>query len=223
MIPIKDTIKSRTIPILVFTILFMNTFAFLLEISSRNIESLIMTFGFVPQNFFFNSASNGPVERFLPLLTSLFLHGGFLHFLGNMLFLWVFADNVEDRLGKIKFVLLYFGSGFVASLLQGVMMIHSKIPMIGASGAIAGILGAYFVFFPHSRIVTLIPVFIFPLFVEIPSPFFLLYWFLIQFLNGTLLISNMEWANTAWWAHIGGFLFGVLFALIFGKGKRRYY
>jgi len=223
MIPIRDTIKSRTIPILVFIILFLNAFGFLLEISSKNIESLIMTFGFVPQNFFFNSVSNDPVGKFLPLLTSLFLHGGFLHFFGNMLFLWVFADNVEDRLGKIKFILLYFGSGIIASLSQGVMMIHSKIPMIGASGAIAGILGAYLILFPHSRIVTFIPVFIFPLFIEIPAPFFLLYWFLMQFLNGALAVSNMEWANTAWWAHIGGFLCGVFFALIFGKGNRRNY
>lgn len=226
MIPIKDTIKSRSTPVLVLFILFLNSFVFILEVSTPDLNSLFTSFGFVPKRFFFYSyvyPSFFSPQRFLPLLTSLFLHGGILHLLGNMLFLWVFADNVEDVFGKIRFILLYFFSGFFASIFQGLFSIKSTTPLIGASGAIAGVLGAYFVLFPFSRILTLIPIFFYPIFVEIRAPIFLVYWFLMQFFYGVLSIKGAEWSPVAWWAHIGGFLFGVFFTLLFCPKRRFYY
>lgn len=220
MIPIRDTIRSRKVPILVYLIIFLNSFFFLFELMNyAYLNQIFKIFGFVPRNFFFASYPN-LLGRFIPLFTSMFLHGGFIHFIGNMLFLWVFGDNVEDRLGKIKFLMLYFGSGIFAAILQGAININSNIPMIGASGAIAGVLGAYFLLFPFSRILTIIPIFIYPLFVEIPAPFFLFYWFIIQFFNGTLSIAASVWTQVAFWAHVGGFIFGLLFTLFFSrKGK----
>jgi membrane associated rhomboid family serine protease len=227
MIPLKDSIKSRSLPILVFGLLFVNAVVFLFELTlQNNLEGFINLYGFVPKRFFFYSAdytSFFSLSRFLPIFTSMFLHGGFIHFLGNMLFLWVFADNVEDFFGKIRFLILYFSSGAFACLVQGLTSVKSPVPMIGASGAIAGVLGSYFVLFPYSRIYTLIPIFIFPLFVEIPAPIFLIYWFFIQFFNGSLALAGAVWTGVAFWAHIAGFLCGVLFALFFGKRRRGFY
>lgn len=224
MIPLKDTIKSKSLPILVFILIFLNTFVFLVEIAFQNdLEYILNLYGFVPKRFFFYPlyySSFFSPSRFLPIFTSMFLHGGFIHFFGNMLFLWVFADNVEDHFGKVGFLSLYFSSGIFAALVQGLASVKSTIPMIGASGAIAGVLGSYFVLFPHSRIYTLIPIFIFPLFVEVPAPIFLVYWFFIQFFNGTLSLAGAIWTGVAFWAHIAGFLCGVVFTLFFGKGGK---
>jgi len=226
MIPIRDTIKSRTVPVAVLLIIFLNAFVFILELSlGPKAETLFMEAGFVPGRFFSAETYGGSlisVYRFFPLFSSMFLHGGWMHFLGNMLFLWVFGDNVEDHLGRIKFVFLYFASGVFASLAQGVVSAGSNVPLVGASGAIAGILGAYFLLFPFSRVLTLIPIIIFPLFVELPAAVFLLYWFFIQFFNGALSLSGSQWAQVAWWAHIGGFLWGLLFTLVFGRPRRQY-
>lgn len=227
MIPLKDSIKSRNLPILVFVLLFLNAVVFLFELTLQNdLEWFINLYGFVPKRFFFYSANYSSFFsplRFLPIFSSMFLHGGFVHFFGNMLFLWVFADNVEDYLGKIGFLFLYFSSGVFACLVQGLASIKSSVPMIGASGAIAGVLGSYFILFPYSRIYTLIPIFIFPLFVEIPAPIFLIYWFFIQFFNGTLSLAGAVWTGVAFWAHIAGFLCGVLFTLFFGRRRRSGY
>ncbi len=224
MIPLRDTIRSKSLPILVFILIFLNGFVFLVELSlQNNLESFLNFYGFVPQRFFSytsNYSSFFSPSRFLPIFTSMFLHGGFVHFFGNMLFLWVFADNVEDHFGKVRFLLLYFLSGICAALIQGLVHTKSTIPMIGASGAIAGVLGSYFVLFPNSRIYTLIPIFIFPLFVEIPAPIFLIYWFFIQFFNGTFSLAAAAWTGVAFWAHIAGFICGVIFALFFGGRKR---
>ena len=155
----------------------------------------------------------------------MFLHGGLLHLAGNMLFLWIFGDNVEDALGHGRFLLLYLGSGVLAALLQGVIAPSSLVPMVGASGAIAGVLGAYFVLYPHARVVTLVPLFfLFPL-VEVPAFLFLLLWFLLQFWQGSaaLVTSGKAGAaagGVAWWAHVGGFVAGIgLLALL--KPRRR--
>ncbi len=145
-----------------------------------------------------------------------------MHLIGNMLFLWVFGDNVEDHVGKVKFLILYFSSGVIASLAQGAVSSGSGIPLVGASGAIAGILGAYYLLFPFSKVLTLIPIVIFPLFVEIPAAVFLIYWFFLQLLSGALSLSGPQWSQVAWWAHIGGFAWGLLFTLVFGKPRRRY-
>ncbi|MCX7829491.1 MAG: rhomboid family intramembrane serine protease [Acidobacteria bacterium] len=226
MIPLRDTIRSRSLPIFVFILLFLNSFVFVIELTMQNnLDSFIHLYGFVPKRFFFYETTYdsffSPV-RFLPIFSSMFLHGGFVHFFGNMIFLWVFADNVEDHFGKLGFLTLYFSSGVFACLVQGLTSIRSEIPMIGASGAIAGVLGSYFILFPHSRIYTLIPIFIFPLFVEVPAPIFLVYWFFVQFFNGTLSLAEASWTGVAFWAHIGGFLCGILFTLFFGRRKRIY-
>jgi membrane associated rhomboid family serine protease len=226
MIPIRDNIKSRSVPLVVLILIFLNAFVFVVELSlGAKIEALFMSCGFVPESFFSASSYGGSLVsgcRFFPLFSSMFLHGGWMHLIGNMLFLWVFGDNVEDHLGKIKFIVLYFGSGAFASLLQGVTSMNSKTPLVGASGAIAGVLGAYFLLFPFSKVTTLIPILIFPLFIDIPAAIFLLYWFFIQFFNGALSLAGSSWTQVAWWAHIGGFLLGLFFTLIFGKAKRTY-
>lgn len=227
MIPLKDTIKSGNLPILVFILLFLNTSVFIFELFlGDSLHAFIKHYGFVPERFFFFQDyyySFFSFSRFFPIFTSMFLHGGVVHFLGNMLFLWVFADNVEDNFGKLGFLLLYFLSGFFACLFQGLTSVKSQVPLIGASGAIAGVLGSYFVLFPHSRIYTLVPIFLFPLFIEIPAPIFLIYWFVIQFFNGTLSLAASVWSPVAFWAHITGFITGVLFALFRGKRKRVYH
>jgi membrane associated rhomboid family serine protease len=154
------------------------------------------------------------VPPVLTLLTCIFLHGGWGHFLGNMWFLWIFGDNVEDRLGHVGYLLFYLGSGIAASLAHLLTDPGSTVPTIGASGAIAGVMGAYFVWYPHSRVQALVPTFGFVHMTELPAPFFLGLWFLLQFLQGTMTRGA---EGVAWWAHIGGFAVGVAVAFVFGK------
>lgn len=226
MIPLRDTAKSRTVPVLVLLLIFLNAFVFVIELTlGDRIGTFFMEAGFVPGKFFSGESYGGSVlalKRFSPLFSSLFVHGGWMHLIGNMLFLWVFGDNVEDHVGKVKFLILYFSSGVIASLAQGAVSSGSNIPLVGASGAIAGILGAYYLLFPFSKVLTLIPIVIFPLFVEIPAAVFLIYWFFLQLLSGALSLSGPQWSQVAWWAHIGGFAWGLLFTLVFGKPRRRY-
>ncbi|HWE26196.1 MAG TPA: rhomboid family intramembrane serine protease, partial [Myxococcales bacterium] len=156
--------------------------------------------------------------RFLPLFTSMFWHGGWGHLLGNMLFLWIFGDNVEDRLGHFRFVLFYVGCGLVAALTQVALSPDSTVPTVGASGAIAGVLGAYLISFPRSRVLTL--VLIWP--VEIPAIFYLAFWFVMQVLSGVASLGAGEMAGgVAWWAHIGGFLAGIAGVALFAPASRR--
>jgi membrane associated rhomboid family serine protease len=142
----------------------------------------------------------------------MFLHGGLLHLAGNLLYLWIFGDNVEDELGHGRYLVFYLGSGILAALLQGVLSPSSTVPMIGASGAIAGVLGAYFVLHPRARIVTLVPLFLFFPLVEVPAWLYLLFWFLMQFWAGTSSLASGSGAEggVAWWAHVGGFVSGLL-------------
>jgi len=147
---------------------------------------------------------------FLTIFTSMFMHGGWLHLGGNMLYLWIFGDNVEDRLGKIRFFLYYVASGLSAVYIHYLTEQTSGLPVIGASGAIAGIMGGYFVLFPHSRILTLVPIFIFVQIVTIPAVWFLALWFLGQLLSGIVTSSVQTHGGVAWWAHVGGFAAGAL-------------
>lgn len=228
MIPLRDTIPSRTVPIVRSAILAACVGVFVLQLLAGNGgKVLVDAFGFVPARLF-HAAELGPGSFSLGLaglFASMFLHGGLLHLAGNMLFLWIFGDNVEDALGHGRFLLLYLGSGVLAALLQGVIAPSSLVPMVGASGAIAGVLGAYFVLYPHARVVTLVPLFfLFPL-VELPAFLFLLLWFLLQFWQGSaaLVTSGKAGAaagGVAWWAHVGGFAAGIaLLALL--KPRRR--
>ncbi len=226
MIPIKDTIPSRRFSGVNLILIGLNIFVFFLEISQGpNLQQFIHNFGIIPSRYFYIK-THYPEEmlpRVLPIFTSMFLHGGWFHLLGNMLYLWIFGDNVEDRMGHLRYLIFYFLCGIGAGLFHIYTNPHSKIPSIGASGAIAGILGAYFILFPYSRIVTLVPFFFFWTFVEIPAFFFLGFWFLMQFFSGTatLLAGERAAGGVAWWAHIGGFISGIALLPFFLLGKKR--
>lgn len=223
MIPIRDSIRSRHFPIVSVMLIFLNIAVFIYELSltTGQLNSFAANFGVVPRKLFnlVNGQSNF-VPAVLPLLTSMFLHGGWLHLLGNMLYLWIFGDNVEDRLGRGRFILLYLFTGIVGALAQVWANPLAAEPVIGASGAIAGVLGAYFVTYPKAKVLTLLPIFFFFTFIEIPAFIFLFIWFLTQWLSGYLTLGvagNM----VAWWAHIGGFAAGAVAMLILAPAKRR--
>jgi membrane associated rhomboid family serine protease len=224
MIPLKDTIPSERYPIITMLLIAVNVSVFFYEINlGRHLPEFVKFAGVVPARFFDSRlyASRGSLERYFPIFTSLFLHGGWVHLLGNMLYLWVFADNIEDRLGHFKFPIFYLLCGFGASLAHIFANPTSSVPSIGASGAIAGILGAYFILYPKSRVITLVPILFFIQIVELPAFLFLGIWFLMQFFNGvlTLGLGTAQAAGIAWWAHIGGFLSGIFFILLL-KGKK---
>lgn len=224
MIPLRDINPREKFPFVTYTIIFLNILAFLYEISlGKNLEFFLRDFGIIPLRFVRNFL-NYPfdISNFLPFLTSMFLHGGFWHLLGNMLSLWIFGDNVEDKMGHFFYLIFYFISGFGASFAHILFNISSPIPTIGASGAIAGVMGAYFFFFPGARVLTLVPVFFFFQLVEIPAFIFLGLWFLLQIFSGSLTLAAAPSGGVAWWAHIGGFIFGFIFArLFFYKKKKR--
>jgi len=203
MIPLRDVIPSRTFPLFTIAFIALNAVAFLYQVSLPDpaLEALMYQYGVVPARF-----------RWLPVVTSMFLHGGWLHFLGNMLYLWIFGDNVEDRLGHVRFVLFYLFCGAAAALAHVFMNPNSILPTIGASGAIAGVMGAYFVLYPHSRVLALVPLFIFWEIIEVPAILFLGLWFVMQFFSGVGSIAadvGVESGGVAFWAHVAGFLAGV--------------
>ena len=213
MIPLRDTQPSYGKPLVTAAIIAINILIFLYEFSldpfSQN--HFISTYGIVPAKF-----------QYLDLLTSMFLHGGWMHVIGNMWFLWIYGDNVEDVLGHSRYLLFYLLCGIAAGLVQVMASPGSRIPTVGASGAIAGVMGAYLIKFPHSRIVTLVPIFIFFTTMEIPAVFMLLYWFVIQLFSGVGSIgsSSVSHGGVAWFAHIGGFLAGMILIKVMGTESR---
>ena len=219
MLPLKDTIRSTTFPLVNWIFIVLNALAFLFELtlSPAELNNLIGSFGLVP-------ALVHPLNpvSFLPFLTSIFLHGGWLHFLSNMWVLFIFGDNVEDRMGSGRYFIFYLLSGLAAGLLQYILMPASEVPSIGASGAIAGVLGAYFLFYPRARVLTLIPLFIIPWFVEIPAIIFLGFWFVSQLFSGLLSLgaTAAQSGGIAWWAHVGGFIFGLIAGRLFAIRKQ---
>lgn len=228
MIPLRDTNPRYTFPIVNYTLITVNVLVFLFQISlGKNFESFIYTFGLVPYRLteqiqFFDLG----LRTFLPVFSSMFMHGGWMHLIGNMLFLHIFGDNVEDRIGHIKYLAFYLLSGIGAAMSQYFINPYSEIPMVGASGAIAGVLGAYIVMFPRAKVLTLVPIFYFIQFVELPAYIFLGIWFLMQMLSGVMMLGIASDAGgVAWWAHIGGFVTGLLLLSIFRKRKiyRSYY
>jgi membrane associated rhomboid family serine protease len=220
MIPLRDNIPHRRKPIVTTIILIINIVVFLYQLwLGRNSEYFIYTYGFIPHRLFLPASLKAKI---FPLFSSMFLHAGFAHLAGNCLYLWIFADNVEDRLGHFNFLLFYLLCGISATLVHTLFNLGSKIPAVGASGAIAGVLGAYFLMFPGARVLTLIPFFLFWELVEIPAFFFLGFWFLYQFLLGMLSLGRMG-AGIAFWAHIGGFVAGILLLRLFIKRRRGYY
>ena len=183
-------------------IIVANLLAFFWELSGED----VLPWTLVPARFTVDPAANA-----VTVVTAMFLHGGWLHVLGNMLYLWIFGDNVEDRLGHGRFLFFYVGCGLVAALTQVALSPESTVPTVGASGAIAGVLGAYLISFPRSRVVTFVPLFIFPWIVEIPAVAYLIIWFAMQLLSGVASLGQAEMlGGVAWWAHIGGFVAGLL-------------
>jgi rhomboid family protein len=211
--PLRDSPRPANWPVVVVAIIVINVVAFLWELSlgPGQLDAAIEVLGFVPRRFFgWEQAGGAPLDpwRFLPLLTANFLHGGWLHIIGNMWFLGVFGDNVEDRLGHLRFVIFYLLCGAASMLIQGLVVPGSRVPAIGASGAIAGVLGAYLVLYPSARVRTLVFIFI----VDLPAVVFLGVWFLTQLMNGSASLSPTAAeaaAGVAWWAHIGGFVVGM--------------
>jgi membrane associated rhomboid family serine protease len=163
------------------------------------------------------------MDDYWPFITSMFLHGGWLHIISNMWTLYIFGDNVEDRMGTMRFVMFYFLCGLAAGIVHILTNLSSTIPTVGASGAIAGVLGAYFLLFPTARVITLIPIFIFPLFVEIPAITYLIIWFISQLFSGVLSLGLPDdVGGIAWWAHVGGFVAGMMLHWVFVKGRKRF-
>ena len=206
MIPLRDIIPSRTTPIVTIALIVTNVLVFLFELSlGRGVEEFTLYYGLVPAAF-----------SWVAVFTSMFLHGGLFHVAGNMLYLWIFGDNVEDRMGHGRFLVFYLLCGIAAALAQTIAAPDSVVPMVGASGAIAGVMGAYFVLYPKSRIVTLIPLFFFFQIIEVPAIFFLGIWIALQALDGTISITTpATGGGVAFFAHIGGFAFGILTVRLF--------
>jgi membrane associated rhomboid family serine protease len=213
MIPLRDVIPSRTIPGVTITLIVLNVLIYLfgLLLSDAGRDALIATFGLVPAFF-----------SVINVFTAMFVHGGFAHLAGNMLFLWIFGDNVEDRLGHGRFLSFYLLCGVVAALAQTALHANSLVPMVGASGAIAGVMGAYLVLYPHSRVLMLFP--FPPILFELPAVFFLAMWFFVQFLNGVSQLPVFERnaisGGIAFWAHVMGFVAGLILVVFMRRPER---
>lgn len=216
MIPIRDVIPSRTTPLVTIALLVANVVVFLSSppADSQAFESFVRTWGVTPASFEWSA-----------VFTSMFMHGGWLHLLSNLLFLWIFGDNVEDRMGHGRYLVFYLLCGTVAALAQVLADPTSPVPMVGASGAIAGVLGAYIVMFPHSRVLTLVPLFIVVTFIEIPAGILLGLWFAMQVLSGIgsmMIVQPEDMGGVAFWAHAGGFVSGVILVFLFRRPEREH-
>ncbi len=212
MIPLRDTVRSSHFPAVNILIIVLNVLAFLWEISQgARLDQAFFLFGIVPIRYSDPaiSAHFPMLLQLLPFVTSMFLHGGILHILGNMWFLYIFGDNVEDRLGHLRYLLFYLLCGVAAGVIHLLTNWDSKIPTVGASGAIAGVMGGYLLLYPRARILTLVPIFFFFQIFEIPAFIFLGYWLLIQLVSAGLAPSGV--GGVAWWAHVGGFISGAIF------------
>jgi membrane associated rhomboid family serine protease len=212
MIPIRDTTRSANVPVVNYLIIGINVLAFLWEMSlGPRLEAAFFQYGMVPLRYSdpLLASRFSAWEQGLPFITSMFLHGGLLHLIGNMWSLFIFGDNVEDRMGHARYLLFYLACGLAAGLAHLFTNFDSRIPTIGASGAISGVMGAYLLLYPRARILTVIPIFFFLQFVEIPAFVFLGLWFLMQILSAGA--TSGQAGGVAWWAHIGGFLAGMVF------------
>ncbi|MBI4789408.1 MAG: rhomboid family intramembrane serine protease [Chloroflexi bacterium] len=226
MIPIGDANPTRRLPITNWTLIAINVIVFIFEISlrPRQLDALIQTWGVIPGNVFLALADpiEAPLSIWATLVTSQFLHAGWAHIIGNMLFLWVFGDNIEEVLGHLGYLVFYLVSGIAAGIVQVVVSGPIPIPAIGASGAIAGVLGAYIVLYPWARISILFPLFILFWTIEVPAIIVIGWWFIQQFFYGVGVLSSAAASGIAIWAHIGGFVAGLVLILPFiGRARRR--
>ncbi|MCL5612075.1 MAG: rhomboid family intramembrane serine protease [Chloroflexi bacterium] len=219
MIPLYDTVRSRRFPVVNLALIALNILAFLYEVQlgGAGLERFIRTWALVPSRLLVH-----PQAAWVTIFTSMFLHGGWFHVLSNMWFLFIFGDNIEDRMGPARYLIFYLLSGAAAALMQVYILQTSSQPMIGASGAIAGVLGAYLVSFPRARVASLVPIFFIFTLIEIPAAIFLLFWFVSQLFSGWLSLQGASGSGIAWWAHVGGFVFGLASVNVFAP-RHRYY
>jgi membrane associated rhomboid family serine protease len=219
MFPLYDTARSYTFPLINLTLILANVLAFLyeLQMGPNALVGFIFTWGLVPAHLM-----SDPTNNWNTIYSSMFLHGGWFHILSNMWILFIFGDNVEGRMGKMKYLIFYLLSGTAAALLQTYILPSSQVPMIGASGAIAGVLGAYLVLFPRSRVASLVPIFFIFTIIEIPAVIFLIFWFFSQIYSGLFSLQGGGGSGIAWWAHIGGFAFGLIMSFFFANKRRTY-
>ncbi len=223
MFPYKDDNPSRTFPVVTIALIAVNILVFILQITSPSApEKIVYAYGAIP-HFLTSFSGVQPLHPFLTVFTSMFMHGGLLHLGTNMLYLWIFGDNIEDRLGHTRFLLFYILCGVAAAYSHAVTEPSSMLPMVGASGAVSGVLGAYLVLFPHARVHTLIFFGFFVRAVRLPALIVIGLWIVLQFLNGILSKGAIGSGGIAWFAHIGGFMFGVLMVWSFFRPKRRHF
>jgi len=207
MFPIRDSRNLGKFPLVNISLILVNLYVFFQELISPNLDQIVTNYALIPANVDFSK-----METLMPFITSLFLHAGFLHILSNMWFLWIFGDNVEAVMGHIKYLIFYIFCGAAASFFQYLFIANTPLPMLGASGAIAGVLGAYLKFFPHNKIDTIIPIFGLPLIIAIPANIMLIYWFFTQAFNGVavVLAKTASIGGIAYIAHMGGFASGFI-------------
>jgi len=227
MFPLRDSQPSHRFPFVTILLILANVAVFVWELSMTDdaLEKFVMAWGMIPAQL--PASVEGDLhplmlgDGLLRFFTCMFIHGGWAHIIGNLWVLWIFGDNVEDRMGKLRFLVFYVTCGLAAGIAQFAVMPHSAIPTIGASGAIAGVLGAYLFLYPRARVLCLFPVFILPLFIEVPAVIFLAIWFVIQVISGQSLLEAGEAGGVAWWAHVGGFVFGMLTHRFFLRRRRQ--
>lgn len=224
MIPLKDNNPTRTFPFITIAFISLNIVFFLFELGQgENIETFVRSFGCTP----YEITTGTDMEPFiffpvrLTIFTSMFLHGGWMHLIGNMLYLWIFGNNIEDRLGHLRFIFFYLLAGIIATFAQIIISPFSTIPQIGASGAVSGILGAYILLYPRAKVLTLIPLFYFIRIISLPAFVVLGFWIVLQIINGFASFSYAAQGGIAFFAHIGGFLAGLLFVKPFLIGRRK--
>jgi membrane associated rhomboid family serine protease len=226
MLPIRDGVAIRYPPVVTWSLIFVNCSVFLYQVSlgPAELEQFLFSFGLMPARYFDSVPSlvqpAGLVD-YLPFVTNTFLHGGWLHLILNMWTLWIFGPAVEDRLGAGRFLLFYVVAGIAASFTHAVFNPDSMMPALGASGAIAGVIGCYVWLFPFARLIVLVPILFFPLFFQIPAVIFAGFWFLMQVLQGSAqVLAPLEGGGVAWWAHIGGFVFGLILGPLLSRSPR---
>ena len=228
MIPISDTNPNRSFPVVTWLLIFLNGIVFLYELNlpEKYLLNFFYEYGLVPArytNHLWAMQHNFKGFSILPFFTSMFLHANWLHFIFNIWTLWIFGDNVEDKMGKISFLIFYILSGFISNFVHFIFNFSSTIPTIGASGAISAVMGAYMWMFPFARIVILIPIFFIPYFIEVPAFLFIGFWFLSQLFSGVaFLMLPVKTGSIAWWAHIGGFITGIVLLPFFKKKNKHH-
>jgi membrane associated rhomboid family serine protease len=225
MIPLKDTTPRRSFPFITVLLIIVNFIVFFHQIALSPAAgyAFVRVYGLVPRRIELALAGrhDSLAQAFIPLFTCMFLHGGWLHIIGNMWFLWIFGGNVEDRMGSASYLFFYLLCGLGSGISQVAFSWGSAIPSIGASGAISGVLGAYIVFFPGSRILSLVPLLVIWFLWRVPAWIFIGLWFLVQFLSGLGSLAAASSGGVAWWAHVGGFALGALLAKPFASSPRR--